>query len=327
MFAVGIDLGGTSIKAALVRRGTGIVREASRLTEAEQGPDYVLDVVAALVREVSEEVGADAVEGVGVGAPGSLNLARTTVSYPPNLPGWEVVNVTEAVQQRLGRVLPVVVENDANVAGLGSAFYGAGRPFDSFLMVTLGTGVGGAIIFQNRICRGMNGAAGELGHMSINYDGPAANSGVRGAIEAYLGNRFFTDHARVMLRARPDSLLFEMLGEDLEGLTPRHLHEAAQAGDDPARDILAWGGHKLGVVLGAAVNLLDIRKIIVGGGISAAGDYILQPARETLPRYVLTGLRDGLEILQETLGNEAAMLGAAHLIFEVADERASSAVG
>lgn len=320
MFAVGIDLGGTSIKAALVRRDTGIVHEASRLTEAERGPEHVLDVVAALVREVSDSVGLEGIEGVGVGAPGSLNLDRTTVSYPPNLPGWGVVDVAEALHTRLGRKLPVIVENDANVAGLGSAFYGAGRPFPSFLMATLGTGVGGAIIFNKRIFRGMYGAAGELGHVTIDYAGPADNAGVRGAIEAYIGGAFFDDRAQQMLADHPESLLFELLGPDLDGLTPRHLHEAAQAGDEPSRAILAWAGHKLGVVLGSAINLLDIRKVIVGGGVSAAGDYILQPARETVGQYVLTGLREGIEILQETLGNEAATLGAAHLIFEAADD-------
>src|SRR5690606_22006946 len=107
---------------------------------------------------------------------------------------------------------------------------------------------------------------------------------------AYLGAEFLSEHARVMLRTHTDSLLYDMLGEALTGLTPRHLHEAAQAGDAAARGILAWAGHRLAAVLGSAVNLLDIRKIIVGGGVSAAGDYILQPARETLPRYVLTGL-------------------------------------
>ncbi len=326
MFAVGIDLGGTSAKAALVRRNAGIVHEASRLTDAERGPDHVLDVVAALVREVSQQVGLEGIEGVGIGAPGVLNLERTTVAYPPNLPGWKVVDVRAELQARLGAALPVVVENDANVAGLGSAFYGAGRPFPSFIMVTLGTGVGGAIIYNNRIFRGTHGAAGELGHMTIDYDGPKANSGVRGAVEAYLGIRFLSDHARVMLRAHPESLLFEMLGEDLEGLTPRHLHEAAQAGDETSCAILAWAGQKLAAGLGSAINLLDIRKVIVGGGISAAGDFILQPARETVGQYVLKGMRDGVEILQETLGNEAGMLGAAHLLFEAADDRSPAVV-
>ncbi len=326
MYAIGVDLGGTSIKVALVKRGEGIVREASRPTEAERGPEHILNLIADLITNVASEIGLSHVVGIGVGAPGSIDLRQQTVAYPPNLPGWGVIDVEEELQKRLGRALRVVVDNDANVAGLGSAFFGAGRSFPSFIMITLGTGVGGAIIYEKKLFRGMTGAAGEIGHMTIDYDGPPANSGVRGAVEAYLGNSFLTDHARRLLQAHPESQVFALLGPDLEGLTPRHLHEAAQAGDVAAREVLAWAGQKLGCVLGAVINLLDIRKIIVGGGVSAAGDFILQPARETVRAYVLTGLRDGIEILQETLGNEAGMLGAAYLIFEKADERASRMV-
>ncbi len=319
MLTVGVDLGGTSIKTALVERGRGIVHESSALTEAELGPTHVLDRIADLVREVSASAGLDRLEGIGVGAPGSINWDRTTISHPPNILGWGVVNVQAELQQRLGVTLPIIVENDANAAGLGSAHYGAGRPFRSFLMVTLGTGVGGAIIYDGRIFRGTTGAAGEIGHMTIDRDGPPANSGVRGAIEAFLGNRFLTAHARTLLGTKTDSLLYTMLGPKLEGLTPRHLHEAAQAGDKAAESVLRWAGERLGAVLGSAINLLDIRKVIVGGGVSAAGSYILGPARETVASYVTPALRDGIEILQETLGNEAGTLGAAHLLFEHLD--------
>lgn len=318
MLTVGVDLGGTSIKTALVERDRGIVHESASRTEADQGPAHVLDRIASLVREVSGSVGLERLEGVGIGAPGSINWDRTTVSYPPNLLGWNVVNVQAELQRRLGTSIPILVENDANVAGLGSAHFGAGRPFRSFLMVTLGTGVGGAIIYDGRIFRGSTGAAGEIGHMTIDRDGPPANSGVRGAIEAFLGQRFLSNHARTLLIGKP-SLLFDMLGPGLEGLTPRHLHEAAQAGDAPAEGVLRWAGERLGAVLGSAINLLDIRKVIVGGGVSAAGDYILGPAREVVGSYVMGGLREGIEILRETLGNEAGTLGAAHLLFEHLD--------
>jgi glucokinase len=207
------------------------------------------------------------------------------------------------------------VENDANVAGLGSAFYGAGRDHDSFLMVTLGTGVGGAIIYRNQIFRGTTGGAAEIGHMTIDYEGPFANSGVGGAIEGYLGQSFLSEHAADRLTNHPDSKVYDLV-DDLSNLTPKVLYDAAEAGDDAAADILAWAGHKLGCVLGSAVNLLDIRTIVVGGGVSAAGDYILDPARETLPQFVVPGLRDDLSIVQEVLGNEASLLGAARLAFE-----------
>jgi glucokinase len=313
--AVGIDLGGTNLKAALVHREDGIVETTRRRTDADQGPQHVVEGIATLAEEMIDHAPSSGLAGVGIGSPGAINWERTTVTRPPNLPGWDSINLREALQPRLG-TLPVVVENDANVAGLGSAFHGAGRSFDSFIMVTLGTGVGGAIIYQNKIFRGSTGGAAEIGHMTINYEGPFANSGVAGAIEGFLGQAFLSDHARDRLVNYPDSRLHDLVDGDLDQLDPRLLHQAARDGDDAAQDILAWAGHKLGCVLGAAVNLLDIRTIVVGGGVSAAGDFILDPAREVLPTFVVPGLRDHLQIHREELGNEVSLLGAARLAFE-----------
>ena len=315
-YAVGIDLGGTNLKAALVHREDGIVESTRRPTDADKGPEHVLRSIAALASQLIKTAPDSAVAGIGIGSPGAINWERTTVTRPPNLPGWDSINLLHAhLGDHLGD-LPVIVENDANVAGLGSAFYGAGRQFDSFIMVTLGTGVGGAIIYRNKIFRGSTGGAAEIGHMTIDYEGPYANSGVSGAIEAYLGQTFLSAHARDRLVNYPDSALHELVDGKLDQLTPRLLYEAAQNDDPAAQEILEWAGHKLGCVLGSAVNLLDIRTIIVGGGVSAAGDYILAPARETLPNFVVPGLRDHLQIHREELGNEASLLGAARLAFE-----------
>ncbi|MEM1116050.1 MAG: ROK family protein [Bacteroidota bacterium] len=325
--AIGIDLGGTTIKVALVEREAGILRKASLDSEAGSGPVRVLDRIAEGVQRVlSAAEGWPALGGIGIGAPGAVSLDRTTVTKPPNFPGWDEVHLPNQLARRLGKMGidvdgPTIVENDANVAGLGSAFYGAGRPYDSFVMVTLGTGVGGAIIVDNRLFRGSTGAAGEIGHMSIDYEGPYDRAGVSGAIEAYLGQRFLSHHARFQLLAR-DTQLHNTVGHDLEDITPRQLHEAAVAGDPAAIEVLAWAGHKLGVVLGSVVNLLDIRKIVVGGGVSQADAYILRPARETLKRFVIPSMSEGVEIVRETTGNDVALLGAARLVFEHLDDQA-----
>jgi len=186
-------------------------------------------------------------------------------------------------------------------------------------MVTLGTGVGGGIIYRNQIFRGSTGGAAEIGHMTVDYEGPFANSGVAGAIEAYVGQSFLSEHARDRLVNYPDSTVHDLIDGNSEDLNPRILYEAAREGDEAAQHILQWAGHKLGCVLGSAVNLLDIRTIIVGGGVSAAGPFILDPARETLPRFVVPGLRDQLSVLREELENEVSLLGAAQLAFEGAE--------
>ncbi|PSQ76625.1 MAG: ROK family protein [Bacteroidetes bacterium QH_8_67_23] len=315
-YAIGIDLGGTYLRAALVERGKGFLEQVQVETEAEKGPDHVLDRVADLARRMMRAVPGNEVAGLGMGAPGAINWERTTLSHPPNLSGWTKVNVREALRERLGQPdLSVTLENDANVAALGSAFYSVGQPYDSFLMVTLGTGVGGAIIYRDRIFRGTTGAAGEFGHLSIDHEGPVARSGVAGAIEAYLGQRFLSRHARYRLLAR-ETVLHERAGDDLEDLTPKMLFEAAEDGDEAAREIWTWAGHKLGCALGSAINLLDIRTVIVGGGVAAAGDYLLDPTRETMQRTVIAGLREELHLEREPLGNDVALLGAAQLAFQ-----------
>ena len=316
-YAIGVDLGGTNLKAALVEREEGVVTNVIHPTRAQDGPKSIVDRLRSTVSDLAKQA-PEPVLGIGIGSPGAINLERTTVSHPPNLPGWDVINLRnelEAVSD--GR--PVIVENDANAAALGSAYYGVGRPHDSFIMATLGTGVGGAVIYQNRIFRGSTGAAGEIGHMTIDYEGPLAKSGVAGAIEAYAGQQFLTHHARLRLINRPDSLVYDLTGDNLAALTPRILFEAAEQGDEAAQEIFAWVGHKLGAVLGSAVNLLDIRVIVVGGGVSAAGDYILDPARDALHDFVAEALREGLHLVRETMGNEAGLLGAARLVFEGED--------
>jgi glucokinase len=313
-YALGVDLGGTNLKVALIERERGVVRQAEHPTEASRGPDHVIARIAEAAREIS---GSEEVVGLGVGSPGVISLDRRSVSKPPNLPGWDVVNLAGALESALG--LSVIVENDANVAGLGSAYYGAGRAFSSFIMVTLGTGVGGAILHEGKLFRGASGGAGEIGHLSIDYEGPYARSGVAGAVEAYLGQQFLTHHARYHLLTR-DSVLHERTDTDLRGLTPLLLYEAAKEGGEAAIEMLAWAGHKLGCALGSVVNFLDIRKVVVGGGVSAAGDFLLTPARAALRRFVMPAMAEGVELVRETLGNEVALLGAARLAFERLDD-------
>ncbi|HEX9951337.1 MAG TPA: ROK family protein [Rubricoccaceae bacterium] len=320
-FAIGVDLGGTNLKVALVERRGTIAHRVSVPTDAEGGTERVLDRIADGIARVAQYLPDGAtLLGVGIGAPGTVGLDRATVPHMTNFPGWASVHLPDRLRPRLAqRTLavdgPILVDNDANVAGLGSAHYGAGHAFGTFLMVTLGTGVGGAVVIDRRVFRGVTGAAGEIGHISVDYDGPYSRAGVAGAAEAYLGQRYLTAHARDRLRTRPTSL-HATAGPDLADLTPHALSTAAAAGDAAAAEVLAWAGHKLGCALASAVNLLDIRSVVVGGGVSAAGDWLLEPAREALRRAVMPAMRDGLTVVQETRGNDVALLGAACLVFD-----------
>ncbi|TVR29919.1 MAG: ROK family protein [Balneolaceae bacterium] len=313
MVSIGIDLGGTNIKAALVDKKKGFVHSISIPTHADLGKEHVFDRIALAVKELIEEQNATPI-GIGMGLPGMVSLDRQTVKNPPNLPGWKVENVSKEIEKRTG--LKCVIENDANLAALGSARYGVGEKMESFIMITLGTGVGGGIIYKNKIYRGTSGMAGELGHVIINYHGPLSNSNTRGGIEAYLGQRFLSRFAADTIRQHSDNPLYEKFHKNFESLEPVDLHNAAEKGNSLAADILRQAGEKLGYAIVNYVHILDIRKIVVSGGVAKAGKWIFEPAYETASKYLMPPFREDFEIVYESLGNEAALLGAASLAFE-----------
>jgi glucokinase len=313
MVAIGIDLGGTNIKAALVDKEKGFVHTSSVPTHADMGKDHVFDRIADSVNDLLS-LAKDKPIGIGMGLPGMVSIDRKTVKSPPNLPGWKNENVYDELKKRTG--LDSVIENDANLAALGSARYGQGEHFDSFIMITLGTGVGGGIIFENKIYRGTTGMAAELGHVIIDYHGPLSNSNTRGGIEAYLGQRFLSRYAADAIRQNTDNPLYEKFNRDFDKLEPIDLYHAAKDGNELAITILRKTGEKLGFALVNYIHILDIRKIIVSGGVAKAGDFILKPAKETASRLLMPPFVEDFEIIYESLGNDAALLGAASLAFE-----------
>lgn len=313
MISIGIDLGGTNIKAALVRADKGILKRVSYPTEAEKGKDHVFDRIGTAVESLLKECPGKPI-GIGMGTPGMISLDRTTVRNPPNLPGWKVVHATEEVQKRTG--LPCIIENDANLAALGSSRFGVGRAFDSMIMITLGTGVGGGVILNRELFRGTTGAGAELGHVIIDYHGPLSNSNTRGGIEAYLGQRFLSRYAADLIRQYPDNPLYREFHANFEELEPVHLYHAAEEGNELAIEILRKSGEKLGYAFVNYIHILDIRKIVVGGGVAQAGDWLLKPARETAVQYLMPPFREGFEVIYEPLGNDAALYGASTLAHE-----------
>jgi len=313
MVSIGVDLGGTNVKLALVDKKKGFVSTTSFPTRAELGKKQIFDSISEEIKELIQKEKAKPV-GIGMGVPGMVSLDRRTVKNPPNLPGWEVEDVAGEIERRVG--LRCVIDNDANLAALGSARFGVGSHLDSFIMITLGTGVGGGIIFQNKIYRGTTGSAGELGHVIINYHGPLSYSNTRGGIEAYLGQRFLSRYASDIIRQHPKNPLYIEFHKDFELLEPVDLSREANNGNELAIDILRKTGQKLGYAIVNYIHILDIRKIVVSGGVAKAGKWILEPAKETAKELLMPPFLEDFEIIYESLGNEAALLGAASLAFE-----------
>lgn len=313
MLTIGIDLGGTNIKGALIDSRKGIIKSYSIPTEADQGKDHVINQVARVIKMAAGAASEKPI-GVGVGSPGVISLDRTTVSDPPNLPGWKTENLAALLKQKTG--FDCYVDNDANLMALGSSYFGSGRPFDSFIMITLGTGVGGGIIFQNRLFRGATGGAAEFGHVIIDYNGPSSNSPSKGDIEAYLGQRFLSRRAWEVIKEHPDNPLYSQFKEAPETMEPVHLSMEADRGNNVAIDILKEAGELLGIAIVNYIHILDIRKVIISGGVSKAGKWILEPANTMARSRLIETYRNGFEIIIESLGNDAAVLGAGSLPLE-----------
>ena len=194
-YAIGVDLGGTSIKLGIVTNTGRLIKKISVQTEAEKGPKKVIDNIISGIRELTAKSKYN-IDGIGIGCPGVVTPGKGIVENPPNLPGWEKVNIGKVIRKEFKK--NVFVANDANAAAIGELIFGSGKKYKSFIMITLGTGVGGGIVINKKIYHGDFGAAGEIGHISIDFNGPKCNCGSYGCIEAYAGNLYLRERVRTI---------------------------------------------------------------------------------------------------------------------------------
>ncbi len=311
MKAIAIDLGGTNIKTAVVDQKLGIIEQTSTPTHADLGKDHLLDRISGTVNELTKKDGAI---GIGMGLPGMINSDQTTVYQAPNLAGWENVNAADEITKRTG--MPCRIENDANIGALGSLHFGVGRKYDSFIMITLGTGVGGGIIFEKKLFKGTHGMAAELGHVIIDYHGPLSNSVTRGTIEAYIGQRFLSRFASDMIIQHPDNDLYLKFHRNFDKLEPVDLSQEANLGNELAIEILAKTGQRLGYAIINYTHMMDIRKYVLSGGVSKAGKWLFDPARDIIKKHMMAPFQKDFELVYEDLGNDSSLLGAAGLAFD-----------
>ncbi len=310
-YAIGIDLGGTNIKAGAVSDGGKILFKTSISTEAQKGPRRVIERIIEAGRIAAEKF--PAADGIGIGAPGVVDYKTGEVKSPPNLPGWKTVNLKKILEKAFG--VPAFVENDANAAAIGEYVYGAGKNKRSFIMVTLGTGVGGGIFYEGKLFRGETGGAGEIGHITVNFRGRKCNCGSYGCIEAYVGNSRIVADIRKKINVVKKTALWDLLDGDLSALTPKTLYEAAKLGDEFSIDAIAQIAEVLGAALASAANLLDISTVIIGGGVSGFGKFLFEPLRASVKKRVVAPLRPRIKTLRSKLGNDAGLKGAASLVY------------
>ncbi|WP_298885388.1 ROK family glucokinase [uncultured Serinicoccus sp.] len=315
--AVGVDVGGTHVKAGLVDAQGRVTSEAYRRTPARTAAVAVVEgLVVEVVQELLQQVppGVRARVPVGVGAAGFVDADRGRVVFAPHL-SWRDEPLRDTLAARLGR--PVVLDNDAHAAAWAEHRFGAGQGESHLVVLTLGTGIGGAILTHGRLQRGRHGLAGEFGHQQLVPGGLPCECGNQGCWEQYASGRALARLAQEALRVGGPAaagLRDACPGGGPSGITGEHVWRAARDGDPTSRTILAEVGRWLGTGLAGVVGSLDPGTVVVGGGVSGAGDLLLDPARETLAGSLVgRGHRPVPPVLAARLGQRAGVVGAADL--------------
>jgi glucokinase len=300
-FAIGIDLGGTNLRVALVSEEGEIVRKIRKPTT-----EKVIDLISESIREIPYE----RIEGIGLGTAGVIGRRTGKVDVSPNFRAIEGIDIVGELSRTFG--VPVSIENDANAAALGEKVGGAGRGFENFVLLTLGTGIGGGIIHRGKLLA----VSAEMGHMSINSEGEKCPCGNIGCLENYASARAMISKAVAMIEKGSESLLKECCKGSIYKLTPEDIYKAALDGDNLSREILRDAGKYLGVGLANIINIMSPEAIILTGGLIGAWNIYVQEAIKEASRRAFRELVDSVKILPSSLGDNAGLVGAASLVFK-----------
>jgi glucokinase len=290
---LGIDLGGTAIKLGRFGQDGTCLQSLSVATPQPATPEAVVEGMVEAIMQLDP---AQQSIAIGIGTPGPVDATGRIARVAINLEQWHDVPLADWLEAKTGR--PTILANDANCAGLGEAWLGAGRRFRNLILLTLGTGVGGAIILDGKLFTGHQGAAGELGLITLNPDGPECNSGNRGSLEQYVSVG--------AIRRRT-------------GLEPAQLGALAKAGDTTALTFWQTYGEDLGAGLASLIYILTPEAIVIGGGLSASAEFFFPAVQAEIESRVLPSSRAGLQLLSAELGNQAGMVGAAKLAWRKAE--------
>lgn len=303
---IGVDFGGTSVKLAAVAGGT-LLTEILRIpTQDFDHPDRLIDHIVETVAEVRNSH--PDIAAIGIGVPGAVNFATGMTYNLTNVKGWTAIPLRDIMAEKTG--LPTVLENDANCMAYAEWKYGAAKGCRHAVCVTLGTGVGGGLILNGELYRGAACAAGEIGQMSIDQHGVAGPYGNTGALERYIGNRQIVEMA--------EALYAERKAVAPSPLTPETLATAAQVDDPVALEVWDRVARHLGFCLMSVVYLLNPETIVVGGGVSEAGDLLFAPLRETLRNSLTDECFSHLRLVPARFGNTAGILGSSAMAAELA---------
>lgn len=309
---IGVDLGGTNIRVAVLD-AEGTMTHATRMpTKSELGPDAVIRRIAELVKEVSTKAGIDPTVPVGVASPGPLNPRTGVVHYTPNLPGWRDVPIVAQLEEQLGR--EVALANDGNCAALGEMRFGRAKGVQNLVYLALGTGIGGGVVTEGVLIDGKNGLGAEIGHTLVALDGPRCNCGSIGCLEAFAAGWAIQSEAMKVATTADGDMLKAIAGDG-----PIHagvVAKAAAQGHEASIAILERAGRALGAAIGSFINMFDPEMVVIGGGVAALGELLMGPARRMIPQYSFVDMRTGVPIVYSELGGDTGLYGAGALAFQ-----------
>jgi len=308
--AIGVDIGGTKVLGGVVDLNGTILRTFREDTPRDGG-DALNQVIASVVTEL---LTTHKTENIGISAAGLVSSDRQTMLGAPNIKDWDGVNIAKALNKISG--INSIVENDANSAAWAERVYGAGKGLENVIMVTVGTGIGGAAIVNGKPLRGANGTGAEFGHMRVVPDGELCGCGVRGCFEQYASGTALMRQTKVAIAKDPDNARDLLARGDgtIDGLAGSHITDAARAGDKFAIGLLQQSGDWLGAGIATLAMLFDPSIVVIGGGVIDAGELLLEPARKAMMREMpFVGKHPVPEIVAAKLGNEAGLVGAADL--------------
>ncbi|MFH2138444.1 MAG: ROK family protein [Candidatus Omnitrophota bacterium] len=312
-YSIGVDFGGTYVKLALLRftdQGYKIDGYSKFPTRNYNQQEMIEQLVIRIIKLKAESTyKGNIVTGVGIGVPGRVDFNNGIVCDLTNVPGWKNVKLKELLEKKIK--VPVLVDNDANLMALAESKFGAAKGFKNCVCVTLGTGIGGGIILNGRVYRGGSFAAGEIGHMTINENGPLCACGNRGCAERYAGNRYILEEAIKRLKQGARSKLKDSLKGKYSDLTLEMLTDAARKRDPFSLILWQEIGEHIGVVLADVVNLLNPEIIVLGGGVANAGKLLLDPIRKVIKERAFKVSRHNFKVVLSKFKNKTGIIGAA----------------
>ena len=310
-YYVGIDFGGTGIKVGIIDENGKILIKDSFVTDPQKSGDEIVKHIAECTQKVMDDskLSQENILGIGIGSPGLLNPETGQLKIVTNIPNLNDIYLTKGISDYLNK--PAFLDNDVNTMSLGEFYYGSGKGKKNVIALTVGTGVGGGIILNGELYRGTTFTAGEIGHMSIDRDGKYCGCGNYGCLERYVGKEGIIERFEIYKSKGIETSIDKYL-EDGK-VTPKAISMAAKDGDKISIEVLKETGEILGHAIASLVNILNPEMIIIGGGISNAGDLLMEPIRMGMLKHAYTIPASAVEIVRAQLGNDAGLVGSASL--------------